>query len=408
MKDETPSNFIQSFTLPQSHKRCSEGFILNFFCWFFSIVVWSLIGLIIEFTINNRDSKLIKKFSIALFFYYLVYLILQYYSHIFKYLLNKDGKKLNEVMGEIFKMKPEVIFTAESYHYIEERYSYTDDDGHRQEGTRTVKVSSGEYSKSMDYRSFRDVSGLLVLYNGKERNIKKPYIQLEIHPEINFADTISYYDYEKGKKQFYQSNKNKDDYTNLSEKIIINGLKHHYLLKINDNDPCSINIFWYIFFSILSLGQLYKIYFSTFCIFKKIKIRKIISTRYDLGEPEFGNNYEPFNPQISFGIQKISYEPNNYIQRYEFNPGIPSQHELGLAKIYENKIPKYQIYNGWNNELKGTVQDNPDFNNLNENNYITPSDENMVISGKLNSEKTDELNPPGGKSDSLLDNLPNI
>ena len=109
MKDETPSNFIQSFTLPQSHKRCSEGFILNFFCWFFSIVVWSLIGLIIEFTINNRDSKLIKKFAIALFFYYLVYLILQYYSHIFKYLLNKDGRKLNEVMREIFKMKPEII-----------------------------------------------------------------------------------------------------------------------------------------------------------------------------------------------------------------------------------------------------------------------------------------------------------
>ena len=377
-----PDNFIQSLKLSQGHKSCADA-LLNLFCWFFSIVVWSLIGLIVYYNIYEENEIILKKCKISLVFYYIVYLILQYYSPTFKYLMNKDELSFKEKMGEIFQMKPEVILKNKKYHYIEETYTYRDDDGNEQEGTRTVRVWGAKNEKSMKYKSFRDVSGLLVLNCGKSKIIRKVYVELEIKLEINFADTISYSDYEKAKTNFYNIEKHSDDYNQLYEEITIKGLNHHYLLRITDKDPCTINIYWYIFFTLITLGQIYKIYFSVFCIRKKFTIRKLISTRYDLGDPEYGQNYEPMNPQISINNLKFGYEPNKYIYKDEFyNPEIPSQYELKNSKKYENKIPNYHIYNGINGAI---VQDNPDFKNLNDNNGTPNGDENIFISGKLNS-----------------------
>ena len=68
----------------------------------------------------------------------------------------------------------------------------------------------------------RDVSGLLVLNCGKSKKIRKAYVELEIKLEINFADTISYSDYEKAKTDFYSRQKHSDDYNQLDEEITVN------------------------------------------------------------------------------------------------------------------------------------------------------------------------------------------
>jgi len=388
----TPDGFIQSLKLSQGHNSYSD-YLLNIFCWFFSIVVWLLIGLIVYYSIYENNPVMKKKCIISLVFYYIVYIILQYYSPTFKYLLNKEKLSLKAKMGEFFAMKPEVILKSKSYHYIQERYSYEDNDGNRKEGTRTVRVWSGDYTKSMKYKSFRDISGLLALNCGKSRKIRKAYVELEIKLEINFADALSYSDYEKEKTKFYSENKNSDDYTQLYEEITVKGLKHHYLIRIMDKDPCTVNIYFYIFFCIITLGQIYKVYFSTFCIHKKFTIRKLISTRYDLGGPEFEHNYELMNPQISLNHLKIRYEPNNYLYTdNSYNPNKPTIMELKNAKQYENRIPNYQIY-------YSEIKDNPDFKNLNDNN-TTPygnedeeenenENENKLVSGALNPSEED-------------------
>jgi len=54
----------------------------------------------------------------------------------------------------------------------------------------------------MKFKTYRDVSGLLVLISGKLKKICKAYVQIEIKLEINFADTISYRDYVQAKKTF--------------------------------------------------------------------------------------------------------------------------------------------------------------------------------------------------------------
>ena len=359
-------NFIQSLKLPQKFNDHNDE-ILNFFCWLFSIIVWTLIGLIVYYNTYEINEIRLKKCVISLIFYYLVYIILQYYSPTFKFLINKEEEKVfHEKMGEIFQMKPEVLRIMNKYHYDYKYYDYIDENGYRVSGAGLTRFESEESKSSLAFKSFRDISGLLALNCGNSKKIRKAYVQLEIKLEINFADTISYYDYEKAKNEFYNRFLHSDKYTRLGEEITVKGLKHHYLLKI----------------------IIYKIYFSTFCIHKKFTIRKLISTRYDLGDPEYGQNYEAMNPQISINNFKFGYERNQFIYTNKsYNPKIPSQNELKDAKKYENKIPNYQIYNGING---GIVKDNPDFINLNDNNGTPYGDGNEFVSDKVNSAESEQ------------------
>ena len=106
-------------------------------------------------------------------------------------------------------------------------------------------------------------------------------------------------------------------------------------------------------------GQFYKIYFNTFCIFKKFKIRKIISTRNDLGNPEFGQSYEMLNPQVIFNDKKYSYSTSkDFIYNGTNTRGLPSQDIVRQAKKYENRIPKYNIYSQYNKYKPSINQDN--------------------------------------------------
>ena len=62
----------------------------------------------------------------------------------------------------------------------------------------------------MPYYSSRDISGLFILNCQKEVVQNKAYIQLELLEEINFADNISYMDYENVKNDFYMRNRPRD------------------------------------------------------------------------------------------------------------------------------------------------------------------------------------------------------
>ena len=165
----TPDNFVQSLKLSQGHRSCKDV-LLNCLCWFFSIVVWALIGLIIYYNLYEENENRLRKCKICLAFYYTVYIILQaYFSPTFKYLLHKEKLPFNEKMGEIFQMKPEVIFINQEYHYETRTYTYTNDDGNTKTGEYTVRAWGNKIKDSMEYKSFRDISGLLTLNCGNTK-----------------------------------------------------------------------------------------------------------------------------------------------------------------------------------------------------------------------------------------------
>ena len=66
---------------------------------------------------------------------------------------------------------------------------------------------------------------------------KKPYIQLELEKEINFADSISYSDYIRAKENFRRRNYKKDQCFELYEEKQISGFKENILVKLTQNEP---------------------------------------------------------------------------------------------------------------------------------------------------------------------------
>ena len=384
---QTP--FIQrSVEQPQSNKKRSGNPAITFFCWLFNIGVWGLIGYITVYIylLNYGNVKIeeIQPFVYALLGVYFFYLILEFCSPTSRYLMHKRSNEgIKQKMQKIFVTRPEIVFHAECYHYETRTHTYTDDEGHEQTRTETVKVVTHTESEHFHYCSVRDVSGLLNLKCDKAQVRRKCYIKLELKEEINFADAITVADYERQKERFKDRNRGYDEHMDFSESRTIPGITHHNLIKFGEYDPCTVNCFWYFIFTIFTLGQFYKWHVSSFCVFQSYKIRKIMSSRFNLNSALMDQKYRLFNPQINLITLKIDYEPKDYTF-YEPSSDlkVPTEAELELAKKYDSQVPKYEVYDNNCGDLYrcGTVKDNPDFHA-----YDNQPESPLIPDGPLNS-----------------------
>ena len=187
-------------------------------------------------------------------------------------------------MGYYFRTPPIIRFYGECYHYEISHETYTDSEGNDRHYTTEVKVVTYSENYDLPYYSERDVSGLLYL-NCEEAYIsKKHYIKLELLEEINFADAISYSDYEREKSYFKNRLRLRDVYFDFSETRFIPGMEHLNLVKLEEKEPCMGNYFFFFISTILMIAEIYKIYFNSLCVYQKFKVRKIVSTRYDLNQ----------------------------------------------------------------------------------------------------------------------------
>ena len=231
------------------------------------------------------------------------------------------------------------------------------------------KIISYSESYTMPYYSFRDVSGLFYLNCDEAYAKKKCYIKLKLNEEINFADEISYMDYEFYKEQFWKKNRFRDVYMDFNEKRTIPGLIHHNLIKIGQNDPCIVSFGWFFIFTFLTLSEFYKMYINSLFVFQKYKIRKLISTRYNLNEPIYANKYSNLVPKLNLINKQYSYEPEsyNYVNQ-DVNVDLPTKEELERAGQYKDKIPDYKISQGDGNIQPGVIVDDLNYSNydLNE------------------------------------------
>ena len=387
---------LKEDNVTSSHNDDKEhNFIYNCFCWFFTVLIWGSLIISIYYSISietlDRDNQML--FNIILFISYIVYLILEFCSPTAKYLYNKkSGEEMYDKMGSLFKAHPNIIFHCECYHYDTVHYISRDKDGHTHHETRTEKRITYTEGYSIPYYSSRDVSGLFYL-NCDEAIIKqKYYIKLELKEEINFADEISYMDYEHYKDQFWRRNRFRDVYMDFNERRTIPGLIQYNLIKIGQNEPCSVNLFWFILFSLLGICEFYKIYINKFFVYQKYKIRKIISTRYDLNQPDYENKYSQLAPQLNLINQQYTYEPDSYnYVNHEINVDLPTKEELERAEQYKNKIPDYKISSGQEQLKDGVIIDNPKYSNFNDN---LPPENFKSVSGNIPLNE-DQINAEG-------------
>lgn len=364
--------FVQrSEVQPQSNKKQSGNPILTVICWLVSLLLWGLIGInsvsiYIYKIIDDKDIQTSIGVSIGL---YVLYLILEFCSGTCRYLLNKRSNEgIKAKMGQLFKSRPEIRFYVECYHYETQYYYVRNSRGEQERRSRQVRVVTHRETQFFNYYSVRDISGLLNLNCNIAQIQRKCYIKLELDEEMNFADAISVSDYEREKEEFKERNRYRDDFMDFSEKWSLPGMVHHNLIKIGDYEPCTVNFFWYFIFTLFTLAQIYKWHVSSFCIYQNYKIRKIISTRYNLHSEQYDSQYSKFNPQLNLVTLTIDYEPSYYTYLDTSRTvSLPTKEELENAKMYESKVPRYEIYTEADGDIQrcGTIKDNPDFQSYN-------------------------------------------
>ena len=333
----------------------------NASCWIFQILSWaSLIASIVVLT-QGGTAGVFGAFGVS----YLVYIILEFCSPTSKYLCNKTSDQgIYQKMGAHFRTPPVITFHCECYHYETRTHYRTNSDGKRESYTTTERVTTYRETYSMPYYSERDVSGLFYLNCDRAYVEKKYYIKLELKEEINFADAISVYDYEESKAAFWRRNRFRDVHFDFRENREIPGMKHHNLVKLTTEEPCLVNYFWFFLGTMLMFAEFLRMYIDSCCVYQKFKVRKLVSTRYDLNQPV----YQVFVPQMDLITQQYQYgqEYYNYInQSYDLQ--LPTQDELEAAKKYQNRVPDYQISSGGGQVQQGVIMDNPGYSSYNPN-----------------------------------------
>ena len=309
--------------------------------WIFQVCSWgSLVWSILALRNDN------KKIFILFGFVYFFYLVMELASNTSKYLRKKNEQEgLKEIMKRIFKTPPKISLFCECYHT-------------RGSGKRRRRITKHSETYDIPYYSARDVSGLFTLNGRKEEISRKSFLKLDIEPEICFADEISFQDYMIQKTNFYRTNENKDEEFRFEEIRTIPDMDKNIFVKMSDDDPCFASFCVFLIFTILMMAEIYKLLFNCLCLHLKFKVRKLVSTRYNLNQPK----YQAFNPQIEIYEERDTLEEDCYYNNFldENNiPMLPTEEELRIAQQYKDKIPDYKITTEEENMKAGIVIDDP-------------------------------------------------
>ena len=362
---------IKSIARPQGEKKRAESIFFNIICWIFTLFLWIFIYFLKdiftkkEITKNNFyeyyhkypiRQKLKILYVIIEVLIYIIYIILEFNSPIFKFLKNKTNEPIKDKMKTFFSQRP--IFNL-NYEII----------------SKKKKKKINKYAHNFNYYSCRDVSGLFILNSDENIIKKKKYILLELGDEINFDKDNTKKDYNEVKNNFIKKSETKDSIFKIKEKKYIKGLKKYHMIKINDKNFPFVNYIWFCLFTVLVLTEFYKIYIRYICIYQKFIIRKIVSTRIDLSKDE---KYDKYNPQLNLITNDIFYESNDY--NYLSN-NFKKENDYNLQfeeKYYYNNLPDKNIFESESKENIRDCKNSTDLNSTNSHNFPKDNDYEIV------------------------------
>ena len=281
---------------------------------------------------------------------YFAYLIIELTSNTSSFLLNKNSTtSVYNKLKEIFTSAPVFKINCECYHYEKQIEEKRDNEGKIYTQEVNVKQVTYRGQDYFPYYSFRDISGLFKIDLNSDQFKNKNYIKLKFDTIINFADSISFYDYQNFKNNFTNQNMYKDQKIDIREEFYIPNLSKNNLIKIKEEEPFYVNFISFFFCTILTFGLPYELLLDKISVEGKYQIKKIVSTRYNLNSIEYDNMYRIHNPSIKLGINEFNFIPEEYgniDQNVEVN--LPTLEEIEKAKMYQEQI-KVPIYNDISN-----------------------------------------------------------
>ena len=271
-----------------------------------------------------------------------------------------DNNSINNVMDTLFHEKPVIKIICSCYHF---KTKVTPD------SIEVSKIETFNETKELNVFSYIDISGIFRL---KETN--KSLIELQLEQEIEFNDEITIYDIQKIKNELYLKNKNEDYCIHVYLDKEIPSMKYFYLIKLSkDKNYCLLKKWIYILCVFLMIDLFYRIYLDYISSKQKFKIRKIVSSRYNVYE---NNKYSQFIP--GYFIQD-----SQFVASRENIGGVgdkkdlllPTEEELKNAQIYNKFIPEYNL-----NENGDIVNINP---NLFDTRYNIKEERNIFHINEL-------------------------
>ena len=143
-----PTTNEETLLLPQKEKQ--EMTCISIICWCLQIILW--IGEFLLFYLDAyeitgyyyKHESMTISFLLTLIFviiFYIFYIILEFCSPTFSYLLHKRTDiKLYDKMKQLFNTPPQIQFVCENYHYETRTYTTYDSKGNSTTRTETVRV----------------------------------------------------------------------------------------------------------------------------------------------------------------------------------------------------------------------------------------------------------------------------
>lgn len=345
-----PNQEEDSDQVESKESKASEAF-----CWLLQIIDWGLILVSIIVGGAGYDVTIpVILFGVAHF----IYVILEMCCPFSDYLCQFNSEKnLSQYLGEFFKSQINHSVQCENYHYeyVTEKKRIK---GKTKKITTTKRMGSSD-AKGIPIYSCRDISGVFNLNCPQDKVGKIKLVRLELDSKLYYADAVSYMDYKNIKDTLIANNKNLDKNFHFNESSSIPFLGLYHMSKIGDEKLSSVSCCLFFLFTLISCGEIYKCYVNSMCVYQKFVIKKLISTRYDLSQPEYEEKYKAFNPQVNTIEKVYNYQKNEYNYKNPFTePKLPTPEELEKAKEFEKETFEYKYMNSTNNKTSGDADVN--------------------------------------------------
>lgn len=332
--------------------------LFNLLTWFFGILITT-----------NSVFIFLTVLSYIFCFY------LEFCSTVSIYLSSFDNKNIKKILVDLYKKNPYISIHGKSFHFRESNRS-------------DEIVTTYQRSIRFNYLYCRDISEINNL-NINEKTYKNTYyIFLKVIYEIYCDDSETMIEYNNLKDRLLNLIKTKDVKYELVEYINRKDESYITFANLKQKEFVIIGIGWFIFFTLIGLSTLYKIYINIISIYRTVTIKKLISRKNNIEIDETLNKYNPkliiFNNTIIINKNNIIIENNN--ERIEFpnNENILHNSEQNI-NIEEREFP-VNIQEEYNNKNDNNNDQENHINNIN-NQHIEQKSTSAIRGTDISSKK---------------------
>ncbi len=290
----------------------------------------------IDIRLKSYSKQEFSQLLITFACFYLVYIFTSLLSKEFRFLLKMHKiKSLIDKLKYYFEKQIKIKFFTYSFNYVTNIKS-----SKKIKKGKMKKIVSSIEKENLNYFSCRDVTGILNLDVEKlTKSNKRIYINLSMKLEYEIADDLSSIDINSQKEFLICRNRKKDIYMDFIEKKSISNFDPNIIVYLGEKENIYINKFFYILFTFfIPVIEIYKIYLNSKIKFYEITIRKAISTRFDLKEPEFEEKYYLKNPKLIFKGKETIF--NNFTANKQRPYESPSMDKFNNANIINETMIK--------------------------------------------------------------------